>query len=250
MRAAATVEKKHVGGVDVHARTASNKNPTSPKTPLASRDGSATPNRRIAPAARRPANGSPRRHGVPSDRTQTAAPRRKRPQDEAKSTDTKAGPNRRKPRRDRASIGKCRRTIRRPQEPAQAQARGSTRRPAQPKVEPDGLPRRGTRTSAGRRSRQSEQRSTRAETSPSTAGNGGEHDRGLTAPAENDDASRATAAEPELPVSETKEVPASQAAAEPEPAKPTPSGVASLGRASNDPRSKRRQPETPVGEEA
>ena len=177
-----------------------------------------------------------------------ATPRRNRQQGEAKSNDAKAGPNKRKPRRDRASIGSGGGQSDGPQSPPRPKPEAPLEA-TQPKVEPTASPAVEPEpqpvAEAGRASNDPRERKRRP-APPATVESATE----ATAPAENDDASRNTATEPELPVSETKEVPASQVAAEPEPVESTPSGIASLGRASNDPRSKRRQPETPLSEEA
>lgn len=173
--------------------------------------------------------------------------RRNRQQDEAKSNDAKSGPNKRKPRRDRASIGSGGSPSDGPKSPPRPKAEDPPEaapivEPATtPAVEPEPQP----VAQAGRASNDPRERERRP-APPAKV----ETNTDATAPAENDDANRNTAPEPDLPVSEAKDAPTSQTASEPEPVEPTPSGIASLGRASNDPRSKRRQPETPLSEEA
>ena len=178
-----------------------------------------------------------------------AAPRRNRQQDAAKSNDAQTEPNRRKPRRDRASIGSGGRQSDGPKSPPRPKPEDPPEA-APPTVEPTPTPAEEPETQplaqAGRASNDPRER-TRRPAPPATVETTTD---ATAAPVENDDASRNTATEPELPRSEAKDVPTSQAAAEPEPVEPTPSGIASLGRASNDPRAKRRQPETPVSEEA
>lgn len=222
----------------------SNKPEDTAGKPRRQRDAQSTKRAGGRESGQRPAQKAQRTERQDAD----ASPRRNRQQGEAKSNDAKAGPNKRKPRRDRASIGSGGGQSDGPKSPPRPKPEAPPEA-AQPKVEPTASPAVEPEpqpvAEAGRASNDPRDRKRRP-APPATV----ESTTEATAPAENDDASRNTATEPELPGSETKEVPASQAAAEPEPAEPTPSGIASLGRASNDPRSKRRQPETPVSEEA
>ena len=173
--------------------------------------------------------------------------RRDRPQDAAKSNDALAGPNKRKPRRDRASIRSGDRQGDDPKGAPPPKAEDLAEAPPS-KVEPAPAPANEGEpqavAQAGRASNDPRERKHRG-ASPAPE----ENTTDAGARTEHDDAGRNTA-QPDLPVPEAKDVPASQAAPEAEPVEPTPSGIASLGRASNDPRSKRRRPETPLSEEA
>ena len=210
-----------------------------------SRESDQRPDQKARRTERQDADAVSRRNRQPDA---DATPRRNRQQDAAKSNDAQAGPNKRKPRRDRASIGGGGRQSDGPQSPPSLK-REDPPEAAQPDVEPTATPAEEPQpqpvAQAGRASNDPRERKRRP-SPPAT----GETATDATAPAENAEASRNTATESEPTVPETKEVPASQAPPAPEPVEPTPSGIASLGRASNDPRSKRRQPETPLSEEA